>query len=251
MQLFIVFSLFLYSCVSKAQQNKYTAIHFTIRDCRNPDAQSWFTKDSIRFYKMPEDSLAYTVPVRGQKNWPVIIENAAIGDYKMVYRNIYHETVEEPITLYKQPHNEVTACVDKLLNYPQNTLATMTQNDSLVLKFTSTGCFHGEDKKLVITKEQENFVGRLFDVTGYWEKKKKQYIRKYKDGPLLATTILTPQNLQDFIRFENELNEAKKSGCTTTDWYELSTKNITIEKADGSCKWWGFNFLRQSFFKDL
>ncbi|GEM_PF-767905 len=247
MRLIIILFLFLSSCALKAQLNERTAIHFNIRDCRDLGASGWFVNDSVQLYKMPEDSLAYTIAIRGQKSWPVIIENAAIGEYKMVYRNMYKQTVTEQITLTNGSHNNILACADKLLNYPQNTLATLVQNDSLVIRYTSIGCFSWDNKKLVITKEKDQFVAKLYNATSYQEKIKKKYVRKYWDGDLLSTVTLTENNLKDFIRFENELNAIKNDGCTTTDIYEIISKRGTIERVDGSCNWRGFNYLLKSF----
>lgn len=250
MRLILIFSLFLFSCGTKAQLNERTTIHFNIRDCRNLDASSWFVNDSVQLYKMPEDSLAYTIAIRGQKSWPVIIENAAIGDYKMVYRNMYKQTVTEQITLTTDSHNNIMACSDKLVDYPKNTLATLAQNDSLVIRYTSIGCFSGDNKKLVITKDQDQFVARLYNATSHQEKIKKKYVRKYRDGDLLTKVTLTEENRKDFIRFENELNAIKDDGCTTTDSYEIISKEGSIEKVDGSCNWRGFIYLLKSFLKE-
>jgi hypothetical protein len=146
--------------------------------------------------------------------------------------------------------NSVVICPDKLSNYPQNTLVKLQHNDSLAINLYSRGCFHSERSKLVITKENDKFIARLYEALWNYSGEKDKMVVNYKGWSLLKATTMTNQNLQDFIRFENELNYANDDGCTTTDRYEVKSKYLNISKSDGSCSWNGFFYLRKSLFGD-
>jgi hypothetical protein len=141
-------------------------------------------------------------------------------------------------------------CPDCLLNYKQNTLAKLKDKDTISINFQSQGCFHATFLKILISKEADDYVAQLYKVNWNYITKKKKTTIQFRGDSLLKTATLTNKNIQDFIRFENELNFANTGGCTTTDWYDIKSKYLNIKKTDGGCSWNGFYFLRKSFFGD-
>lgn len=111
-------------------------------------------------------------------------------------------------------------------------------------------CFNNTLFKIIITKEGKSFLAKLCDVSLYHPKKKGMITIQYRGGRILQKITLTNKNLQDFLRFENELNFAFDGGCTTTDSYDIKSKYLNIKKTDGGCSWEGFYYLRKSFFGD-
>lgn len=154
----------------------------------------------------------------------------------------------ESIILAEQDTNTIALCPDKLLDYPQNTLARLQDKDSIVIHYNSQGCFHWEELKLVIIKENENLVAHLYNASSHVVRKKGKTTKQYIEGPRLKTIVMNSQHIADFTRFENELNYAEERGCTTTDRYDITSKYLTLKKADGSCQWREFEYLQQSLF---
>jgi hypothetical protein len=248
MKLIIQISVLLYSITSFVQAQKTTTIKLSTGDCRRSEAYSWHGADTIAFYKLPEDTLVYKIIPRQYRQWPIKIENAQAGNYKLIYKNNYEQEVTEQIILTEQNTNSIVLCPDKLLEYPQNTLAKLQDKDTISINFHSQGCFHAEVLKLTITKENDKFIARLYNASWYYVKKKGKTTMQYRDGTILKTAVMTTQNIQDFTRFENELNYARDGDCTTIDWYDIKSKYLNVKKTDGTCSWSGFYYLKKSIF---
>lgn len=137
-----------------------------------------------------------------------------------------------------------------MLDYSQNTLSKLQDKDTIAINFHSQGCFHTTVSKILISKQGDNYSARLYDVNWGYVTKKKKTTMQVRGDSLLKTVTLTTKNIQDFIRFENEINFVNDGGCTTTDWYDIKSKYLNIKATDGSCIWDGFYYLRKSFFGD-
>jgi hypothetical protein len=137
---------------------------------------------------------------------------------------------------------------DYVVWYNQNTLAKLQDKDTISINYNSQGCFHTSLSKIIIIKESNGFVAKLYNVNGdnIFEERNDPF--HVNSDSLLKTVILTKKNIKDFIRFENELNFVTDGGCTTTDKYEIKSAYLNIKKTDGKCRWSGFYFLRDSFF---
>lgn len=250
MKLTTIICLFLLSCDATAQLQEKTTLQLFIEDSRNTKAIAWFYTDTIRIYKTSADTPVLTLATGRVRKWPAVFENLETGDYRVTFKNYYGEQITQNVTVGANEINIVRLYRNKLNAYPQNTLATFVNGDSLVIRFASHGCFHWENKKIVITREKDSFIARIYYPSSYHVKKKKKLVTLYNDGAVLSQVILTKENLQDFIRFENELNNIGWGGCTTTDTYILTGK-INVNKTDGSCKWNGFDYLEKALFKEL
>jgi hypothetical protein len=243
-----IFLLFSVACIGQTQ--KTTTIKLATGDSRTNQAYSWHGADTIIFYKLPEDTIVFKVIPRQYRQFPIKLENIPIAEYRLAYKNNYKQLVNKQIELTDQESNSITLYPDSLLEYSQNTLAKFQDKDIISINFHSQGCFHTTLLKIIITKEGENFAAKLCNVSWYYAKKKGKTTMQYRGDSTLQTVTLTNKNLQDFIRFENEINFAYDGGCTTTDWYDIKSKYLNIKKTDGSCSWDGFYYLRKSFFGD-
>lgn len=247
MKLTTIICLFLLSCGATAQLQEKTTLQLFIEDSRNTQNKAWLYTDTIRIYKTSADTPVLTLATGRVSKWPAVFENLETGDYRVTFKNYYGQQIAQNVILRTNEINITRLYKDKLSAYPQNTLATFVDGDSLAIRFASHGCFHWENKKIVITREKDSFIARIYYPSSYQEKKKKKLVTLYNDGAVLSQVTLTKDNLQHFIQFENELNYAKDGGCTTTDTYILTGK-INVNKTDGSCNWRGFNYLEKSFF---
>jgi hypothetical protein len=137
---------------------------------------------------------------------------------------------------------------DYVVGYNQNTLAKLQDNDTISINYNSQGCFNTSFAKIIITKESNGFVAKLYNVNGDNIIEERNDPFHVNRDSLLKTVILTKKNIKDFIRFENELNHIRLGGCTLTEVYDIKSPYLNIKKTDSSCRWNGFYFLRDSFF---
>ena len=118
------------------------------------------------------------------------------------------------------------------------------------IHFISSACNHHHDMKIVIVKEGEKFIGLLYRVRPYFVKVKRKSIEMHKPDTLLETITLTKDNINSFIKFENELNIKREVDCTTHDWYKVESQYLNIEKNDRSCDWSGYRIILEFFQED-
>ncbi len=251
MRLIIQTILLLYSTASFGQLLKTTTIKLSNGDCRTDEAYSWNGADTINFYKLPEDTIVFKIIPRKYREFPITIENVVISNYKMIYKNNFDQLITKQVSLTDQKTNSIVICPDTLLEYPQNTLSKFEDKDTISINFHSQGCFHTTVSKISISKEAGKYVARLYNVNWNYVTKKKKMTMQFLGDSLLKTVRLTNKNIQDFIRFENELNFVTDGGCTTTDLYDIKSKFLNTKKTDGSCSWNGFYYLRTSLFGDI
>jgi hypothetical protein len=144
--------------------------------------------------------------------------------------------------------NSVVLSPNTVVEYEQNTLAKLQENDTISINYLSQGCFNTSFAKIIITKESNGFVAKLYDVKGFNISKERNEPYHVNGDSLLKTVSLTKKNIKVFIRFENELNHIGLGGCTLTEVYEIKSPYLNINKTDGSCRWFGFGFLKSSFY---
>jgi hypothetical protein len=245
----LVFFLTFLSLTTFAQTAKTSKVILSISDCRGNNPYTGFRGDTVSFFKLPEDTLAFKIIPRKYRKFPINLDSIPVSDYKIKYRNSFKQNVTMVVKVSEQNENFISICFDRLLNYTQNTLKKLKDNDTISIAFHSKGCFGGENLRIVITKKMDEFIATLFYTeTDYVVKSKKTYSRKERSAS--KSIVLTEKNIKDFVRFENELNFAKDGGCTTTDEYSIKGKYLSIQKTDGNCNWDGFYILRKSFFGD-
>ncbi|MEO6232507.1 MAG: hypothetical protein ABJB11_18225 [Ferruginibacter sp.] len=249
MKSFFLFFLVFFSSTIFAQTAKTSKVILSISDCRAENPYSGLFGDTILFFKLPEDTLAFKITPRNYRRFPINLGDIPISDYKLKYRNHFKQDMAMLVTVSAGNKNFISICFDTLLSYSQNTLKKLQNKDTVSIAFHSQGCFGGDNIRIVITKKSDEFIATLFYVeTKYFEKNGKTYSRKAR--PTSKSVILTEKHIKDFLRFENELNFARDGGCTTTDKYIIEGKYLNVQKTDGNCSWDGFYYLRKSFFGD-
>ena len=247
MKLLHLFLFAFFSLTTFAQTTKTSKVVLSVCDCRNDNPYAGFRCDTVLFFKLPEDSLAFKIIPRTQRIFPINLGSVPVSAYRVKYKNSFKQTMTMEVNITAQGENYINICFDTLLSYPQNTLMKLQNEDTISIGFTSQGCFSSENKRIVITKKERRFIATLFYIEReYVEKNNKTYLKKEKAASKIIA--LTETNIKDFIRFENELNFAKDGGCTTTDKYVIKGKYLTRQKTDGSCSWNGFYNLQKSFF---
>ena len=179
MKLLIQNILLLFSVASFGQTQKTTTIKLATGDCRTNQAYSWHGADTVVFYKLPEDTIVFKVVPRQYWQFPIKLENIPVAEYKLTYKNNYKQLVVRQINLTEQEINSITLCPDTLLEYTQNTLSKLQDKDTISIKFHSQGCFHTTLSKILICKEGDNYVARLYKQNwNYLTKKRKTTITK-------------------------------------------------------------------------
>lgn len=229
-----------------AQQEKETTLFLTSIHCGSNNLDC-FSNDTILVYNLPENKLIKTVVSNRYMNAEIAIKNIAVSSYKIEYKNIFGKRIDTTVKLNNTEKNRVQLCRNKLSSYPQNTLVKLQDKDSIVVYFHSQGCFHSYANKILIEKEKGLFIAKLYNADWLYPKEKEETYN-YEDGSLLKTVVLSNKQIEDFMKFENELNFASKGFCTTEDYYTIKSKYFNLHKIDGNCDWNGFRHLRKLFF---
>ena len=249
MKTILQFILVFNSIFSFGQTFKTTTVYISTGDCRINENSHYLSPITIELYKLPEDTLLYLFSPKKEKTLPIKLENISISEYKLVYKNNFDILMYKLVTLNDDTVNHLKLCPDELQDYPQNTLSKLQDKDTISIFYHSKGCFHNTLLKILITKEADKFIAKIYEVVPHYFIKRKVETINYKIGTLLQTVTLTYKNIQDFKRFENELNYVKCDyGGTTTDWYEIESKYLNKNMTDGGMKWKGFYYLKKSFF---
>lgn len=230
------------SAITLGQPFRTTTLELSLGDCRTND-QFPLIRDTIYLYKLPERSVQKILANRYQR-FPIELSGMRLSKYEIKFKNSFGQQIIKSFELTDTEINEISLCPDELLEYPQNTLGMLHDKDTIIIDFSSLGCFHSEAKKLTITKECEDLVARLYKSS--WSLTKDSM--RLRELRLINTIRLTDKHIRDFIRFENELNYVEDGGCTTTDWYTVKSKYLNIERTDGGCRWNGFYVLCRSLF---
>ena len=249
MKSFFLFFLIFLSSTTFGQTTKTAKVILSISDCRVSNPYTGIFGDTVLFFKLPEDTLAFKIIPRKYRKFPINLDSVPVSDYKLKYKNNFKQDRVMKLNISGDGEKFISICFDSLFSYPQNTLMKLQDKDTISIGFHSQGCFGGNSARIVITRKIDEFIATLFYVeTDYVVKNKKTYSRK--ERPVSKSIVLTEKNIKDFVRFENELNFAKDGGCTTTDKYNIKGKYLTVQKTDGNCGWNGFYNLRKSFFGD-
>ena len=239
------------SFIVAAQTQKATNLQLSINDCRDNKLSYIYPYDTILIYKLPDDLLSMRLALSRYRHFPILVKNLQVGEYKLKYKNIFGQDLFDTIKLQFKDINSATICTNKLKNYRINTLANLQNNESVLLNFHSQGCFGGRAMRIVISKKSDKLIASLYKISQTFQIRNHKITFSNKTISLLKTVELTSNTIDDFVKFENELMFAKGTGCTTTDWYDLRSKDFSIKREDGTCMWNGFYYLQKSIFGEI
>jgi hypothetical protein len=218
----------------------------SVGDCRINDAYAIPGADSVKIYTVPGDSLVTTIIPRKFRHFSIEL-NLVKADYRIRYKNNFGQCVTRSFNLHNDTTN-IELCPDSLVSYSENTLLKLKAHDSLEITFHSRGCFNDDLMRLTVKKEGTKLIARLYQRPWHNIAKRGKHSIQKRRYVLLKEKALDEADIISFVRFENELQFAHSGGCTTTDWYSVSSKYLTISKEDGNCGWNGFYILRTSWF---
>ena len=187
------------------------------------------------------------VLMRQQHRFPVEL-TLAKGDYRVIYPNIYGQTVDKKYAFYEDTAMDITLCPDLLEVYPENTLSKLKEKERLTITYQSIGCFNNSVETLTIIRTKGRLEARLVgDTTEYYLKGDSVHYRPRRNV-LVNRKVLTSADSLAFLDFENALRMAHGRGCTTRDYYSIKSKYGNLREVDGGCRWRGFYALKISLF---
>lgn len=227
--------LLVFICIRSSAQHADTA-NLVLRTgyCKPIPYPNPTKPDSVLFFREKDNELIAKVLMRQQRHFPVDLALPK-GDYRVVYPNIYGETINKKCSFYNDTTLELKLCPELLVSYPENTLSRLVNKESLSVDYHSIGCFNNSLERLTITRSNGQLEARL-----YGEGRKKHLLIRQKK--------LNEKDIRSFVAFENELRIARKDGCTTRDYYSIRSKYWTCQVEDGSCSWRGFYTLKALLF---
>jgi hypothetical protein len=245
MRIFLPILLLIISAWAKSQ-SATPSLRVDFTDCRN-EKERWLRRDpALKVFRLPENTLAYQFQLsrRSRDSSYALFTDFKPGIYLVQYTNFFGETITRKYSLNDCGPNKISICLDKLEKEPLNALNGLKDGDSIIINFSSRGCFHFSSERLIIVRNKHEFTAIMesydpFDTAV--RKKKRQLVHR----------VMGPAHRAAFTRFENEIQLANDGGCTTVDYYEIIVGKEEAKKySDGSCLWRGFYFLTQALLKE-
>jgi hypothetical protein len=232
----MIFFLFAFAGFSSRAQRAKASLKVSVKDCRTGQTDDYAT---IRLYRLSADTPSYIISKRRPDKDFRVIKRFVPSTYRLQYENLYRQKINKTVALDSQGLNQLAICVDELQDYPVQTLERLKEGDSIVIKYVSMGCFYRVVCSLSVVKISDAYEATLYRGPRW----RPSFLDEGSSERI--TTRLTPQNIADFTRFENEMNHIPQGGCTTVDYYVISRDRIV---SDAGCAWEGFYHLCRSFF---
>lgn len=247
-KLLIIISGLMLTCTGTAQVNATTAYIIFIasqEDKTNPDFFYSISEHPIYIYKLPQDTLVLTLTSDRYDLFSRHLSKLTPSGYKVVYENRFRQTVTKTMVIEEGKANNFIFCTDSLLSYPQNTIAKLKKNDSIVVSYASFGCFHNFGKYLVIKNSGGALTAQLYKAPLFVKKTKGKPQNLYK---LIREGTMTESGKMAYVRFENEIQHAVQGQSTTSDSYQVKSKLYNFKLNNFQGKWDGFNHLVNAIF---
>lgn|SRR5690606_36187052 len=204
------------------------SIRFFPSDCREKTKfghykyAPWTKKVSIK------NDLGYNktlAPKAGGERFEV--KNLEKGTYTIIFENMFSQIVEIPFKVEEYKKYEVDLCTN-IIDYSKESfkprINQLKSNESFKIIFSSQGCFHSDEKELIILR------------------KRKKYFIEY-EGNLKQ---LSKEEIKIIANFEIELSHTQEGGCTTTHTYNIQFKDKNDFYLDGKCSWNGLYCLMKN-----
>ena len=159
------------------------------------------------------------------------INDLSPGTYVIGFYNIYGQRVRKSVEVNNHITN-VNLCVDEFENTKVSTLFnTMKEDDKLVLKMSSYGCFHMLNDELTFTLKD-----RKYSVSFKDEKNKTKVL------PLNLDKLNRLIYFEKIIRYLARVD----GGCTTSDSYDfIKNGEVVYHATDNTCSWHGYGKIKR------
>ncbi|MFT3796576.1 hypothetical protein [Flavobacterium sp.] len=162
------------------------------------------------------------------------IKNLKKGEYTFEFTNIFGQIITKNIVV-NEKITKVELCTEEFVDTNQKTiLENLTQNDTLEISITSSGCFHFEKEKIKYYYKSQKLIAEYFNN----QKKEKRITlneRKREQLILLEKKIIAINN--------------SMGGCTSSTQYVFILNGKAIQNVvDSSCDWDGYYKMKEEIF---
>lgn len=192
------------------------------QDCRSLKSNTKI----VHFRVFKDDSIFRSIQVLNEKD--LTLSKIPNGIYKIEYVSIFGTSEYETIEINKKGKYSLIACVNKLDTSEIGLtpfVRQINERDTMVIKLHSTGCFHNHFDSLLIYRKDSSLLFAQYNG---------------------IEMELSEDDIKLIEEFEFELPYNNGGGCTTVDSYEIEFKTQSIYAFDGSCNWYGFDYLLKS-----
>ena len=107
--------IFIFLCASfgYVEAQKMTKVNLSIMDCRVNEAYPGYRSDTVQFFKLPEDTIAFRVIPGQQKKFPMVLNDVPVSEYRIQFTNMYNEKVSIIYTIRDQVENNIYLCMTR------------------------------------------------------------------------------------------------------------------------------------------
>ncbi len=241
--------ILVYSLLFGFTANAQHRLNVTRKDSRSIAEYVYPNYDTLLLYREYQGKIeGYELPVKDGSL--IQLDSLAAGTYKLEYTNLFDQRIQKLIPI--NANTTVTLYVDSLRDYSFGLLEVLEDDEWLELRLDRIGCTVLQVEKIVIRKKKGEYIAKRYKLTreDKIDDVKHTHERLYEEGSLLQQVSMSPKQVADFNRFENELQMITEGGCTTTDHYTLTTVFYpnNVDRKDATCSWYGYDFLLESLF---
>jgi hypothetical protein len=225
---YIILFLFVF-CKSFSQNDNDYVIEGSILNCESNDYDS-----KERYVKLKSNNVVIQENIK-QRYGEFRIKNLKKGDYTFEFTNIFGQIVTKNIEV-KEKTTKVDLCTEVFINTNQKTvLESLTQNDTLEISITSSGCFHFEKEKIKYYYKNQKLVAEYFNNL---KRKKRVTLNEDKRKQLILLE-------KKIIAMNNNMG-----GCTSSTQYVFILNGKAIQSViDSSCDWNGYYKMKEEIFR--
>ncbi len=158
------------------------------------------------------------------------------GKYILEYKNIFGQVCSQEVVLQKNKKVKVRLCTDNFIDTKEITyFSSISSQDTLFLKFNSSGCFHSRKETMKFYKKNNNTIAQLVN-----------------DQEIVTETILDENEKESTTLFFRKVQNIGNGmgGCTTGETYILRMNGYRdFAVVDQTCDWRGFDELKAQIFR--
>jgi hypothetical protein len=154
------------------------------------------------------------------------LDSLEMGNYTFEYINIFEQTISKELTISESKRYNLKIAPD-YSDYEKyrtkSIINNLKNNHAIIISFKSVGCFHIKSDSIKIYKKNNAVFLKM-------SKREKK---------------LTDQELKSLIKFECQLYQIPKGGCTSKDKYTVYFNNTKKEYIDNTCSWQGWSLIKE------